>query len=184
MPNAKCIHSFSDKFGDRHLVYQATWRKTSDTVDQGQKWCATSAVCARFARYFPSAKAKSDKMRTLRLSPKPQANILEQHRGLRLAELLKWNRWNYFFIYLIFGCYKQHLETDTVFIRKPKGKQTVDVRSQVVVKHLLCFFLFSRLFFFSALVQGETLEDIYTQCKMVIEEQSGPYIWIPSKEKL
>ncbi|XP_031427971.1 disks large homolog 2 isoform X12 [Clupea harengus] len=38
--------------------------------------------------------------------------------------------------------------------------------------------------FFTALVQGETLEDIYTQCKMVIEEQSGPYIWIPSKEKL
>ncbi|XP_026103277.1 disks large homolog 2-like isoform X13 [Carassius auratus] len=38
--------------------------------------------------------------------------------------------------------------------------------------------------YFSALVQGETLEDIYSQCKMVIEEQSGPYIWIPSKEKL
>ncbi|XP_063059778.1 disks large homolog 2 [Engraulis encrasicolus] len=38
--------------------------------------------------------------------------------------------------------------------------------------------------YFTALVQGETLEDIYTQCKMVIEEQSGPYIWIPSKEKL
>ncbi|KAK7120603.1 hypothetical protein R3I94_020557 [Phoxinus phoxinus] len=38
--------------------------------------------------------------------------------------------------------------------------------------------------FFTALVQGETLEDIYNQCKMVIEEQSGPYIWIPSKEKL
>uniref|UniRef100_A0A8B9JU06 Discs, large homolog 2 (Drosophila) n=1 Tax=Astyanax mexicanus TaxID=7994 RepID=A0A8B9JU06_ASTMX len=40
-------------------------------------------------------------------------------------------------------------------------------------------------FFFSfPLVQADTLEDIYTQCKMVIEEQSGPYIWIPSKEKL
>ncbi|XP_059400237.1 disks large homolog 2 isoform X32 [Carassius carassius] len=38
--------------------------------------------------------------------------------------------------------------------------------------------------YFSALVQGDTLEDIYSQCKMVIEEQSGPYIWIPSKEKL
>ncbi|KAG1970522.1 disks large [Pimephales promelas] len=38
--------------------------------------------------------------------------------------------------------------------------------------------------YFTALVQGETLEDIYNQCKMVIEEQSGPYIWIPSKEKL
>ncbi|XP_034149106.1 disks large homolog 2 isoform X4 [Esox lucius] len=38
--------------------------------------------------------------------------------------------------------------------------------------------------FFTALVQGDTLEDIYNQCKMVIEEHSGPYIWIPSKEKL
>ncbi|XP_056322752.1 disks large homolog 2 isoform X8 [Danio aesculapii] len=38
--------------------------------------------------------------------------------------------------------------------------------------------------YFTALVQGDTLEDIYNQCKMVIEEQSGPYIWIPSKEKL
>ncbi|XP_060751352.1 disks large homolog 2 isoform X16 [Tachysurus vachellii] len=38
--------------------------------------------------------------------------------------------------------------------------------------------------YFTALVQVDTLEDIYTQCKMVIEEQSGPYIWIPSKEKL
>uniref|UniRef100_A0A8B9RA76 Discs, large homolog 2 (Drosophila) n=1 Tax=Astyanax mexicanus TaxID=7994 RepID=A0A8B9RA76_ASTMX len=38
--------------------------------------------------------------------------------------------------------------------------------------------------YFTALVQADTLEDIYTQCKMVIEEQSGPYIWIPSKEKL
>uniref|UniRef100_A0A672MZT8 Disks large homolog 2-like n=1 Tax=Sinocyclocheilus grahami TaxID=75366 RepID=A0A672MZT8_SINGR len=38
--------------------------------------------------------------------------------------------------------------------------------------------------YFTALVQGDTLEDIYNQCKMVIDEQSGPYIWIPSKEKL
>nr|XP_046265756.1 disks large homolog 2 isoform X23 [Scatophagus argus] len=38
--------------------------------------------------------------------------------------------------------------------------------------------------FFTALVQGDTLEDIYNYCKQVIEEHSGPYIWIPSKEKL
>ncbi|XP_076606425.1 disks large homolog 2 isoform X29 [Chaetodon auriga] len=38
--------------------------------------------------------------------------------------------------------------------------------------------------FFTALVQGDTLEDIYNHCKQVIEEHSGPYIWIPSKEKL
>ncbi|XP_035242215.1 disks large homolog 2-like isoform X10 [Anguilla rostrata] len=38
--------------------------------------------------------------------------------------------------------------------------------------------------YFTAVVQGDSLEDIYTQCKLVIEEQSGPYIWISSKEKL
>ncbi|KAM9019463.1 disks large homolog 2 isoform 18-T19 [Guaruba guarouba] len=38
--------------------------------------------------------------------------------------------------------------------------------------------------FFTAIVQGDSLEDIYNQCKLVIEEQSGPFIWIPSKEKL
>ncbi|XP_060627174.2 disks large homolog 2 isoform X22 [Anolis sagrei] len=38
--------------------------------------------------------------------------------------------------------------------------------------------------YFTAIVQGETLEEIYNQCKLVIEEQSGPFIWIPSKEKL
>ncbi|XP_062833168.1 disks large homolog 2 isoform X13 [Anolis carolinensis] len=38
--------------------------------------------------------------------------------------------------------------------------------------------------YFTAIVQGETLEEIYNQCKFVIEEQSGPFIWIPSKEKL
>uniref|UniRef100_A0AAQ4Q1I7 Discs, large homolog 2 (Drosophila) n=1 Tax=Gasterosteus aculeatus aculeatus TaxID=481459 RepID=A0AAQ4Q1I7_GASAC len=37
---------------------------------------------------------------------------------------------------------------------------------------------------FTALVQGDNLEDIYSHCKRVIEEHSGPFIWIPSKEKL
>ncbi|XP_059207101.1 disks large homolog 2-like [Centropristis striata] len=37
---------------------------------------------------------------------------------------------------------------------------------------------------FTAMVQGNTFEDIYKTCKQVIERHSGPYIWIPSKEKL
>ncbi|XP_031219474.1 disks large homolog 1 isoform X5 [Mastomys coucha] len=37
---------------------------------------------------------------------------------------------------------------------------------------------------FTAIVQGDTLEDIYSQVKQIIEEQSGPYIWVPAKEKL
>ncbi|XP_036411716.1 discs large homolog 1-like protein isoform X2 [Colossoma macropomum] len=37
---------------------------------------------------------------------------------------------------------------------------------------------------FTAIVQGDTLEEIYDQVKLIIEEQSGPYIWVLSKEKL
>nr|AAC31653.1 Dlgh1 homolog [Mus musculus] len=37
---------------------------------------------------------------------------------------------------------------------------------------------------FTAIVQGDTLEDIYNQVKQIIEEQSGPYIWVLAKEKL
>ncbi|KAK7158681.1 hypothetical protein R3I94_005119 [Phoxinus phoxinus] len=37
---------------------------------------------------------------------------------------------------------------------------------------------------FTAIVQGDTLEEIYDQVKQIIEDQSGPYIWVQSKEKL
>ncbi|KAJ3595453.1 hypothetical protein NHX12_004756 [Muraenolepis orangiensis] len=37
---------------------------------------------------------------------------------------------------------------------------------------------------FTAVVQGDTLEEIYDQMKQIIEDQSGPFIWILSKEKL
>ncbi|XP_062987764.1 disks large homolog 1 isoform X8 [Elgaria multicarinata webbii] len=37
---------------------------------------------------------------------------------------------------------------------------------------------------FTAIVQGDTLEEIYDQVKQVIEEHSGPFIWAPAKEKL
>ncbi|XP_055368355.1 disks large homolog 3 isoform X4 [Betta splendens] len=38
--------------------------------------------------------------------------------------------------------------------------------------------------YFTAIVQGDSLEEIYNKIKLIIEEQSGPYIWIPSTEKL
>lgn len=38
--------------------------------------------------------------------------------------------------------------------------------------------------FFLAVVQGDTYDEIYTRSKEVIRQQSGPVIWIPSKEKL
>ncbi|XP_053315563.1 disks large homolog 1 isoform X23 [Spea bombifrons] len=37
---------------------------------------------------------------------------------------------------------------------------------------------------FTAIVQGDTLEEIYNQVKQIIEEQSSSYIWVPAKEKL
>ncbi|XP_051983904.1 discs large homolog 1-like protein isoform X17 [Xyrauchen texanus] len=37
---------------------------------------------------------------------------------------------------------------------------------------------------FTGIVQGDTLEEIYDEVKQIIEEQSGPYIWVQSKEKL
>uniref|UniRef100_A0A8C4PYQ9 Discs, large homolog 2 (Drosophila) n=1 Tax=Eptatretus burgeri TaxID=7764 RepID=A0A8C4PYQ9_EPTBU len=38
--------------------------------------------------------------------------------------------------------------------------------------------------YFTAVLQGDTLEEIYGQVKQIIQEQSGPYIWISSREKL
>ncbi len=35
-----------------------------------------------------------------------------------------------------------------------------------------------------AIVQGNTPEDVYAKAKNVIREQSGPSIWIPSRERL
>ncbi|XP_063162248.1 disks large homolog 1 isoform X2 [Candoia aspera] len=37
---------------------------------------------------------------------------------------------------------------------------------------------------FTAIVQGDTLEEIYNLVKQVIEEHSSPIIWVPAKEKL
>ena len=38
--------------------------------------------------------------------------------------------------------------------------------------------------YFTAIVMGDTVQDIYERVKQVIREQSGPTIWIPAKEKL
>nr|XP_061795675.1 discs large homolog 1-like protein isoform X2 [Nerophis lumbriciformis] len=37
---------------------------------------------------------------------------------------------------------------------------------------------------FTAIVQGDTLEEIYEQSKQIIEDHSGSFIWVQSKEKL
>uniref|UniRef100_A0A8C9V5X9 Discs large MAGUK scaffold protein 4 n=1 Tax=Scleropages formosus TaxID=113540 RepID=A0A8C9V5X9_SCLFO len=37
---------------------------------------------------------------------------------------------------------------------------------------------------FSAIVEGDSFEEVYHKVKTVIEEQSGPYIWVPARERL
>lgn len=36
----------------------------------------------------------------------------------------------------------------------------------------------------AAVVEGDSFEEVYHKVKTVIEEQSGPYIWIPTRERL
>lgn len=54
-------------------------------------------------------------------------------------------------------------------------------------KALACLFTCFLIKFLSlilAIVQGDTLEEIYNQVKQIIEEQSSTLIWVPAKEKL
>uniref|UniRef100_A0A8C6XWR7 DLG4 protein n=1 Tax=Naja naja TaxID=35670 RepID=A0A8C6XWR7_NAJNA len=37
---------------------------------------------------------------------------------------------------------------------------------------------------FSAIVEGESFEEVYHKIKRIVEELSGPYIWIPARERL
>lgn len=38
--------------------------------------------------------------------------------------------------------------------------------------------------YFTGVVQGDTIEEIYSKVKSMIWSQSGPTIWVPSKESL
>lgn len=38
--------------------------------------------------------------------------------------------------------------------------------------------------FSSAMVEGDSFEEIYHKVKAVIEELSGPYIWVPARDRL
>ncbi len=44
------------------------------------------------------------------------------------------------------------------------------------------YLLFS--FCIAGIVEGDSFEEVYHKVKTVIEEQSGPYIWIPTRERL
>lgn len=36
----------------------------------------------------------------------------------------------------------------------------------------------------AAIVEGDSFEEIYHKVKRVIEDLSGPYIWVPARERL
>lgn len=36
----------------------------------------------------------------------------------------------------------------------------------------------------TAIVEGDSFEEIYHKVKRVIEDLSGPYIWVPARERL
>ncbi|CAG5117168.1 unnamed protein product, partial [Candidula unifasciata] len=38
--------------------------------------------------------------------------------------------------------------------------------------------------YFTAVVQGDSAEEIYSKIKEVISDQSGPHIWVPAKDRL
>lgn len=50
--------------------------------------------------------------------------------------------------------------------------------------HPTLFFLSHILCPAAAVVEGDSFEEVYHKVKTVIEEQSGPYIWIPTRERL
>jgi len=38
--------------------------------------------------------------------------------------------------------------------------------------------------YITAIVEGDSLSDVYSKVKSVIHEQSGNFIWVPSSENL
>ena len=50
-------------------------------------------------------------------------------------------------------------------------------------RHVLLLFM-PFCFPLSAIVQGDTPEEIYTKVKQIIHDQAGPTIWVPAKERL
>lgn len=49
----------------------------------------------------------------------------------------------------------------------------------------MCAYSYNTYFsLIAAVVQGDTPDDIYKVVKDVISQQSGPNIWVPTKEKL
>ena len=58
---------------------------------------------------------------------------------------------------------------------------TIDTHNTLYVVYTVL----TQLFFISAaVVEGDSVEDIYSKVKNIIHEQSGNYIWVPSSENI
>lgn len=53
-----------------------------------------------------------------------------------------------------------------------------------LVKHPWALDLTPLLHPLPAIVEGDSFEEIYHKVKRVIEDLSGPYIWVPARERL
>uniref|UniRef100_A0A672M0M5 Disks large homolog 1 n=1 Tax=Sinocyclocheilus grahami TaxID=75366 RepID=A0A672M0M5_SINGR len=108
-----------------------------------------------------------------------------------IVRLLLWFTVSYARPVIVLGPMKDRINDDLISEFPDKFGSCVPREYIItVLSFLLQYFISSlilidRHFIFpSAIVQGDTLEEIYNQVKQVIEEQSGPFIWVPVKEKL
>ncbi|XP_064393850.1 disks large 1 tumor suppressor protein-like [Halichondria panicea] len=67
-------------------------------------------------------------------------------------------------------------------IQNAQSKNSVDICRQILEKGGRIEQEFAE--FFTAVVEGDSVEDIYTKVKNVIHEQSGSFIWVPSSENI
>lgn len=117
--------------------------------------------------------------------------ILTMYADLKIVFII-----DYFLHYLVLS---SHYQTPLINILHPSvalflSPLTIQFFFSLFACHCLCHFLLrSSLFFIhpsytlcpaAAVVEGDSFEEVYHKVKTVIEEQSGPYIWIPTRERL
>lgn len=68
--------------------------------------------------------------------------------------------------------FERSLKMEQEFGEYFTGKEVIKIKHEI------------NAIFFSGVVQGDTIEEIYNKAKQMIWSQSGKEIWVPSKESL
>lgn len=84
---------------------------------------------------------------------------------------------------------RKHLSGHSKWNKSSVNTSLVSHTTTIELKSFNFFFKWNNqltavLSYFAAVIQEDTIEDIYTKVKNVIWSQSGPTIWVPSKENL